>query len=85
VVGRQVFASLIEAPGEALDWRSGDWDQLTYSPLRLPDDIVASLHAYLARFGLAFGCFDFAVERQTGQLTWIECNPNGQAPKVRRV
>ncbi|MCF2434429.1 hypothetical protein LV779_04115 [Streptomyces thinghirensis] len=42
---------------------------------------MAALHSYLASFGLAFGCFDFAL---TGNGTtpddwWaIECNPNGQ-------
>lgn len=36
------------------------------------------LHAYLDHFGLAFGCFDLAVERASGNITFIECNPNGQ-------
>lgn len=78
VVGRRVFASLIEAPGVPLDWRSGDWNELRYSLFELPREIIERLHAYLDRFGLAFGCFDFAVERRTGRFVWIECNPNGQ-------
>jgi hypothetical protein len=49
--------------------------------------IVAGLLAYLDRFGLVFGCFDFAlvdagtdVAGTAGRYRWtfIECNPNGQ-------
>jgi hypothetical protein len=35
------------------------------------------MYQYLDRFGLAFGCFDFAVG-DDGRWHWIECNPNGQ-------
>ncbi|WP_242903115.1 ATP-grasp ribosomal peptide maturase [Actinomadura terrae] len=78
VVGPRVFASMIEAPGAPLDWRAGDWEQLTYTPLDPPEGLREQLHAYLERFGLLFGCFDFAIDRRTGHLTFIECNPNGQ-------
>jgi hypothetical protein len=78
VVGRRVFASLIEAPGAPIDWRSADWNELRYSPFDVPGEIIEQLHAYLDRFGLVFGCFDFAIDRRTGDLTFIECNPGGQ-------
>ncbi|MEU8803018.1 hypothetical protein [Spirillospora sp. NPDC048819] len=39
---------------------------------------MTRLCAYLDRFGLEFGCFDFAVDATTEELTFIECNPNGQ-------
>ncbi|MFD4241534.1 ATP-grasp ribosomal peptide maturase [Streptomyces sp. NPDC058525] len=81
VVGRQVFASRVEAPDGALDWRRGDWNKLVHTPIDVPEPIVAALRGYLASFGLVFGCFDFAL---TGggdaaeDWTAIECNPNGQ-------
>ncbi|WP_242895237.1 hypothetical protein [Actinomadura litoris] len=78
VVGRQVSAWLIEAPGTPLDWRSGDFEALEYSPLKLPEQTIQRLYAYLDHFALAYGCFDFAVHRPTGELTWIECNAAGQ-------
>ncbi|GAA4241906.1 ATP-grasp ribosomal peptide maturase [Actinomadura meridiana] len=78
VVGRRVFATAITGPGNSLDWRSADWNQLNYEPYQLPDCLVPLLHAYLDHFGLAFGCFDLAVERDSGRIIWIECNPNGQ-------
>ncbi|MFS4093964.1 ATP-grasp ribosomal peptide maturase [Streptomyces sp. AF1A] len=81
VVGRQVFAQLITAPGGALDWRRGDWNRLVHTPVAVPASIRSALHSYVASFGLVFGCFDFAL---TGpgddpENWWaIECNPNGQ-------
>ncbi|TLS44803.1 ATP-grasp ribosomal peptide maturase [Streptomyces montanus] len=81
VVGRQVFAQRIAAPDGALDWRRGNWDDLIHTPIAVPASIKAALHAYLASFGLVFGCFDFALTGEgdaQGHWTAIECNPNGQ-------
>ncbi|MFI1421131.1 hypothetical protein ACH4VX_24785 [Streptomyces sp. NPDC020731] len=47
----------------------------------MPPSVEAALHAYLASFGLVFGCFDFALTGDGGDpehWTAIECNPNGQ-------
>lgn len=84
VVGRSVFASRITTPDGALDWRCGDWDALAYEPIAVPDTVEKALHSYLDGFGLAFGCFDFALgpgnPRDPAREAWtfIECNPNGQ-------
>ncbi|WP_331739515.1 ATP-grasp ribosomal peptide maturase (plasmid) [Streptomyces sp. NBC_00015] len=81
VVGRRVFAQQIAAPDGALDWRRGDWDALLHAPIAVPAPIEATLHSYLAAFGLVFGCFDFALTgdgREPEDWVFIECNPNGQ-------
>ncbi|MET7717726.1 ATP-grasp ribosomal peptide maturase [Streptomyces sp. NPDC005407] len=81
VVGAKVFAQQIAAPGGALDWRRGNWDELIHAPITVPAQVEASLHRYLASFGLVFGCFDFALTGDgddPGRWTAIECNPNGQ-------
>ncbi|MGA5132400.1 ATP-grasp ribosomal peptide maturase [Streptomyces olivoreticuli] len=81
VVGSRVFASRIEAPDGALDWRRGDWGDLVHTPIDVPGPIQGALHGYLASFGLVFGCFDFALIGDGGapeHWTAIECNPNGQ-------
>ncbi len=84
VIGRTVFASRITTPDGALDWRSGDWGELIYDPIDVPEPVENALHAYLDHFGLVFGCFDFALEavggsgRPSEAWTFIECNPNGQ-------
>ncbi|MGP3734337.1 ATP-grasp ribosomal peptide maturase [Streptomyces sp. GDS52] len=81
VVGRRVFAQRVAAPDGALDWRRGDWDALLHAPITVPPPVEAALHAYLASFGLVFGCFDFALTGDGDDpehWTAIECNPNGQ-------
>ncbi|RDG33492.1 ATP-grasp ribosomal peptide maturase [Streptomyces corynorhini] len=81
VIGRQVFASRVETPDHALDWRSGDWNGLIHTPMGVPAPIEVALHSYLASFDLVFGCFDFALtgdEDLPSSWTAIECNPHGQ-------
>ncbi|MFJ4278848.1 ATP-grasp ribosomal peptide maturase [Streptomyces massasporeus] len=81
VVGPQVFAQRIVAPDGALDWRRGDWDELSHSPATVPATVTAALHSYLRSFDLVFGCFDFALTGGGDEPEdwWaIECNPNGQ-------
>lgn len=73
-----MFAYRITTPDGALDWRRGDWGALVHESVDVPKPIKAALHAYLYAFGLAFGCFDFAIEAETRQWVFIECNPNGQ-------
>lgn len=81
VVGRKVFAQQVTAPGHALDWRRGDWDQLTHAPIAVPRPVQALLHQYLAAYALAFGCFDFVLTGDGDNArdwVFLECNPNGQ-------
>jgi ATP-grasp ribosomal peptide maturase len=75
-VGRELFASRITVDGDHLDWRL-DYDRLTFTPIDVPGAVRRGVHAYLDAFGLAFGAFDFALDRDT---TWrfYECNPAGQ-------
>ncbi|MFI8370948.1 hypothetical protein [Streptomyces sp. NPDC085466] len=81
VVGEQVFASRIEAPGGVLDWRRGDWNDLVHTPVEVPGLVKALLHSYLSGLDLVFGCFDFALTgpaAEAASWVFIECNPNGQ-------
>jgi ATP-grasp ribosomal peptide maturase len=82
VVGRRVFAEKITTSDASLDWRRGDWDALSLTPIKVPPGITTALHAYLDAFGLVFGCFDFALredaDKDSDRFTFIECNSNGQ-------
>ncbi|MEV0592057.1 ATP-grasp ribosomal peptide maturase [Nonomuraea cavernae] len=80
VVGDHVFASEITTPDGVLDWRRDDWDRLVHSPIEVPAPIQAAMRSYLDRFGLVFGCFDFALTGSVPERQWmfLECNPNGQ-------
>jgi ATP-grasp ribosomal peptide maturase len=77
VIGDQVFCIRIdtEDPGR-LDWRY-DYAQLTYTVVEPPDGMLKSMRTYLKRFGLIFGCFDFALGCG-GEAVFLECNANGQ-------
>jgi ATP-grasp ribosomal peptide maturase len=80
VVGARVFCVRITS-GEhggphLLDWRC-DYDALSYELVDPPHGMAERLRAYLDAFGLAFGCFDFAVAPD-GEPWFLECNPNGQ-------
>lgn len=74
VVGERVFAVRIDSG--LLDWRA-DYDAHAYTVVNPPPGIDKALHAYLVRFGLSFGCFDFALDT-AGEWVFLECNPNGQ-------
>lgn len=74
VVGDKVFAVRIDSP--LLDWRA-DYDQANYRVTPVPSNLSEKMRAYLNRFGLLSGCFDFAVGLN-GRENFLECNPNGQ-------
>ncbi|WP_446039314.1 ATP-grasp ribosomal peptide maturase [Streptomyces sp. SID1121] len=74
VIGDQVFPVRIDC--DLLDWRT-DYDRLTYSVPDLPPGTGPALAAYLTHFGLVFGAFDFAIDRE-GRWWFLECNPSGQ-------
>ncbi|GAA2600854.1 MULTISPECIES: ATP-grasp ribosomal peptide maturase [Streptomyces] len=81
VVGGRVFAQRTTAPSGTLDWRCGDWNDLSHAPVVVPSAVETALHRYLAASDLVFGCFDFALtgDGSSPEDWWaIECNPNGQ-------
>jgi ATP-grasp ribosomal peptide maturase len=75
VVGEKAFTVRIEgSPG--LDWRR-HYDALSYSLIDTPHGLAGRLRQYLDAFGLVFGAFDLALDRD-GRCWLYECNPNGQ-------
>lgn len=76
VVKDNAFCVRIDSVDGLLDWRA-DYGQLRYSVIPAPAGIIVALKKFLETFGLVFGCFDFAIDRD-GEWIWLECNPNGQ-------
>ncbi|TCC43600.1 ATP-grasp ribosomal peptide maturase [Kribbella sindirgiensis] len=76
MVGDEVFCVRIDSSVDRLDWRS-DYDTLSYQAVEPPVGISERMQFYLRRFGLIFGCFDFALDAG-GVPYFLECNPNGQ-------
>ena len=78
VVGDHFFPVEVHAssaPGR-VDWRSR-YDDLSYVPCALPDDVRHSVRAYLRRFGLRYAAFDFSVTPD-GDWWFLEANASGQ-------
>jgi ATP-grasp ribosomal peptide maturase len=78
-VGRECFAVAIRAGSDKsyVDWRS-DYPALSYEAVDTPPNITEAVAAYLERFGLTFGCFDFAVSADTEEWFFLECGANAQ-------
>lgn len=81
VVGDAIFPVKIDSQEyseTAVDWRNPDFIQkLRYTPVNLPQELVDRCHSMVRALGLAFGAFDFAVDKK-GACYFLEVNPNGQ-------
>lgn len=78
VVGRVLLSAAIYArsPEAAVDWRS-DYDSLEYQRVEPPEPVREGILAFMRRFGLNFGGFDFTIDQQ-GRWWFLECNSAAQ-------
>lgn len=78
-VGQECFAAAIHAGSEEsyVDWRA-DYPSLSYEAVDTPEHIATAVFAYLGRFRLSFGCFDFTISADTGEWMFLECGANAQ-------
>lgn len=76
-VGQRLFGVAIHAasPDAYVDWRT-DYASLSYEPINLPICVSNGISAYMKRFDLLYGAFDFAVTDD--HWYFLECNANGQ-------
>lgn len=77
VVGQRLFGVAIHAASSDayVDWRT-DYSSLSYEPVDLPVRVSNGILAYMKRFDLLYGAFDFAVTDD--HWYFLECNANGQ-------
>lgn len=78
-VGGECFAVAIHAGSDEsyVDWRA-DCPALSYEAVPTPGQVAEAVAAYLKRFGLSFGCFDFTESADTGEWLFLECGANAQ-------
>ncbi|HET9257796.1 MAG TPA: ATP-grasp ribosomal peptide maturase [Pseudonocardiaceae bacterium] len=78
VVGPRCFAVAVhtESSEARVDWRSR-YEELSYQICSTPDEVRCGVLAYLRRFGLTFGAFDFSITAE-GHWWFLECNPAGR-------
>ena len=74
-IDNQVFPIRIDSNNK-LDWRM-DYAGNTYQEIELPQYIYDACKSMLDEFGLAFGAFDFIVDKND-EWVFLEVNPNGQ-------
>jgi glutathione synthase/RimK-type ligase-like ATP-grasp enzyme len=81
VVDNHIFATSIISPDlkKHVDWRLADITgrKLKYSKVKLPQDAVNKCKALVKGFGLRYSSIDM-VQEDTGNLYFLELNPNGQ-------
>jgi glutathione synthase/RimK-type ligase-like ATP-grasp enzyme len=79
-VGDTTFDAAIYTDDDAKDdWRK-HYDEpgaVEFKDEAFPEEYRDKCFKYLGRFGLRFGTFDF-IEDDEGQITFLECNANGQ-------
>lgn len=74
-VGGHLFAASKEADADQVDCRfteSGAW-----KPVEVPDSVRRAVDSYMDLAQLAYGAFDFALDRD-GMWWFLECNQGGQ-------
>jgi hypothetical protein len=85
VMGNHVLAARVlsqETQRGRLDWRQS-YDELQFSPDRLPSSVEGQCRALLDALGLVFGCFDFIVTPE-GEHVFLEVNEMGQFLFIER-
>ncbi|MFB2839286.1 MvdC family ATP-grasp ribosomal peptide maturase [Floridanema evergladense] len=79
-VNGNVFVGALDASiyaGAKVDWRSPGVDVGKWQHHELPEQIVGCLKAFMDKFGLLFGAFDFIVT-PSGEYVFLEVNPLGE-------
>ncbi|MBD2535143.1 MvdC family ATP-grasp ribosomal peptide maturase [Nostoc flagelliforme FACHB-838] len=85
-VNGNLFVGALDASGYAAstqDWRHGTKEVVTWQPYQLPEKLIRCLDAFMARFGLFFGAFDF-IKTPSGEYVFLEINPTGEWGMLER-
>jgi MvdC family ATP-grasp ribosomal peptide maturase len=85
-VNGNVFVGALDASAYAeakVDWRSPGVDVGKWQHHQLPEEIVGCLKAFMRKFGLLFGAFDFIVT-PSGEYVFLEINPLGEWGMLER-
>lgn len=67
----------------SVDWRRGTSEACVWKPHKLPQSITQRLNAFMAKFNLVFGAFDF-IQTPSGEYVFLEVNPTGEWGMLER-
>lgn len=79
-VNGNIFVGALNADVYAaakVDWRKPGVEVGVWQHHQLPDQVVRRLKAFMGRFGLLFGAFDFILT-PSGEYVFLEVNPVGE-------
>ncbi|MGI8307168.1 hypothetical protein [Saccharopolyspora hattusasensis] len=84
VVGRRIFAARLDAPAgvDVLDWR--DRDDLSHTPIDVPENVGTGLLFLMDELGLVFAAPDFVVDHDRKWRFVGDLNPTVNGPGLRR-
>ncbi|MBD2677225.1 MULTISPECIES: MvdC family ATP-grasp ribosomal peptide maturase [Nostoc] len=85
-VNGKLFVGALDASEYATstqDWRRGKKEALIWEPYQLPDKLIGCLGAFMVKFGLLFGAFDF-IQTPSGEYVFLEINPTGEWGMLER-
>ena len=85
-VDGSLFVGALDASSYAastVDWRRASPVACQWQTHELPTSVTSPLKAFMARFGLVFGAFDF-IETPSGEYIFLEVNPTGEWGMLER-
>jgi len=84
VVGERVFAcEIVQHTARSVDWRTRGIADLQYRAIQLEEPIASMCINLVRHLDLGFGAIDL-VRDASGQLWFLEINPNGQWAWIER-
>lgn len=75
VIGSEIIAAKISKPEGLVDSRKLGINQV-FELVDIPANLRSSLFAFMKRFALSFGHFDFMYDNED-RFVFLECNPDG--------
>jgi len=85
-VNGSLFVGALDASSYAastVDWRRASGKDCSWESYELPDKVATRIKAFMEKFGLVFGAFDF-IETPSGEYVFLEVNPTGEWGMLER-
>ncbi|MDJ0737517.1 MAG: MvdC family ATP-grasp ribosomal peptide maturase [Nostocaceae cyanobacterium] len=85
-VDGKLFVGALDASvygASTLDWRRASGDACVWQTHEMPSEIAERLQAFMGKFGLVFGAFDFILT-PSGEYVFLEINPTGEWGMLER-
>ncbi|MEC4813245.1 MAG: MvdC family ATP-grasp ribosomal peptide maturase [Scytonema sp. PMC 1069.18] len=85
-VNGNIFVGALDASTyveSTLDWRKANSEACVWQTHELPHEVTHKIKAFMTKFGLVFGAFDF-IQTPSGEYVFLEVNPTGEWGMLER-